>query len=60
MGKDDPDPETIYLPKKVPVYITYVTSWADQDGNVQFRKDVYGLDIVLYEHLTNTISAFSN
>jgi murein L,D-transpeptidase YcbB/YkuD len=60
MGKDDPDPETIYLPKKVPVYITYVTSWADQNGNVQFRKDVYGLDIVLYEHLTNTIAAFSN
>jgi murein L,D-transpeptidase YcbB/YkuD len=37
--------------KKVPVYITYVTCWADDDGKLQFRQDVYGLDIVLYDHL---------
>ncbi len=60
MGKDDPDPETIYLPKKVPVYITYITCWGNEDGNVQFRKDVYGLDIVLYDHLVNVINAMSN
>jgi len=41
----------ISLPEKVPVYLTYVTSWVDQAGSVQLRKDVYGLDIVLYTHL---------
>jgi murein L,D-transpeptidase YcbB/YkuD len=51
MSEDNPDPTTIYLPKKVPVYITYVTCWADENGTLQFRNDVYGLDIVLYEHL---------
>ncbi len=51
MGEDNPDPTTIYLPKKVPVYITYTTCWADENNNLQFRKDVYGLDIVLYDHL---------
>ena len=51
MGEDNPDPSSIYLPKKVPVYITYVTSWVDENGTLQFRQDVYGLDIVLYDHL---------
>ena len=51
MGDDSSEPTTVYLPKKVPVYITYVTCWADENGNLQFRKDVYGQDIVLYDHL---------
>ncbi|MDB5131706.1 MAG: L,D-transpeptidase [Mucilaginibacter sp.] len=51
MASDRPDPTTIYLPKKVPVYITYVTCWADESGTLQFRQDVYGLDIVLYANL---------
>jgi murein L,D-transpeptidase YcbB/YkuD len=51
MDEDNPDPSVIYLPKKVPVYITYVTCWADENNTLQFRQDVYGLDIVLYDHL---------
>lgn len=38
------EPETVRLKKHVPVYITYRTAWADQDGVVQFREDIYGLD----------------
>jgi len=53
MAADKPDPTTINLPAKVPVYITYVTSWADSTGNVQFAKDVYGLDAVLYNALAS-------
>jgi murein L,D-transpeptidase YcbB/YkuD len=41
----------ISLPKKVPVYLTYFTAWTDQAGTIQVRKDVYGLDIVLYTYL---------
>lgn len=44
----------IALPKKVPVYLTYMTSWVDANGTVQIRKDVYGLDIVLYTYLQKT------
>ena len=55
MGKDDPDPTMVYLPKKTAVYITYVTCWADESGNLQFRNDVYGLDIVLWEHLSRLL-----
>ncbi|HEY5327051.1 MAG TPA: L,D-transpeptidase family protein [Mucilaginibacter sp.] len=55
MAEDNPDPTTIYLSKKVPLYITYVTCWADENGTLQFRKDVYGLDIVLYDHLLKSL-----
>jgi murein L,D-transpeptidase YcbB/YkuD len=51
MDEDNDKPTEIGLPKKVPVYITYVTCWADESGTIQFRPDVYGLDIVLYGHL---------
>lgn len=48
---NNPNPTSIWLPKKVPIYITYLTCWSDEVGNLQFRNDVYGLDIVLYDHL---------
>jgi murein L,D-transpeptidase YcbB/YkuD len=51
MDEDNPDPTNIALPKKTPIYITYVTCWADDNGTLQYRHDVYGLDVVLYAHL---------
>ncbi|WP_254659525.1 L,D-transpeptidase family protein [Mucilaginibacter sp. PPCGB 2223] len=50
-GKDNPEPTRLYLPKKVPVYITYITCWVDETGTIQYRKDIYAQDIVLYAHL---------
>jgi murein L,D-transpeptidase YcbB/YkuD len=55
MAADNPDPTTIGLPKKVPVYITYITCWPDLNGTLQTRKDVYGLDVVLYASLKNLV-----
>jgi murein L,D-transpeptidase YcbB/YkuD len=52
MAEDNPDPTTINLKPKAPVYITYVTCWADSTGALQVRPDVYGLDIVLYNALS--------
>ena len=51
IGEDNTKPTSLYLPKKVPVYITYTTCWTDESGQIQTRPDVYGLDIVLYAHL---------
>jgi len=56
MAADNPDPTSIALPKKTPIYITYVTCWADEAGALQSRQDVYGLDIVLYAHLKKFLS----
>jgi L,D-transpeptidase YcbB len=54
MSEDNPAPTTISLSPKVPVYLTYVTAWAD-NGKVEVRKDVYGLDIVLYANLQKLV-----
>jgi murein L,D-transpeptidase YcbB/YkuD len=32
------------LSRPVPVYFTYVTAWAEPDGRVVFRPDIYGRD----------------
>lgn len=56
MSEDNPDPTNISLPKKTPIYITYITCWADDNGTLQYRQDVYGLDIVLYSHLKMLVS----
>ena len=57
MEEDDPAPQDIALRPRIPVYITYVTCWVDEDGKLQFRRDVYGLDIVLYDHLKKYLPA---
>ncbi|HUH13647.1 MAG TPA: L,D-transpeptidase family protein [Longimicrobiales bacterium] len=32
------------LKEKIPVYILYFTTWAEEDGTVRFHHDVYGRD----------------
>lgn len=43
--------ETVSLPRPVPVHLLYWTSWAEPDGSVQFRPDIYGRDAVLAKAL---------
>ena len=37
-------PVDITLTKPIPVYFTYVTAWAEPEGRVEFRPDLYGRD----------------
>lgn len=46
-----PEAKDIFLKPTFPVYLTYVTAWADANGSLQFRKDIYGLDVVLDSYL---------
>lgn len=34
----------VRLKAHIPVHITYLTAWANKDGSVHFRKDIYGRD----------------
>lgn len=34
----------VTLPKGVPVLLVYFTAWVDRDGQLNFRKDIYGHD----------------
>lgn len=51
MSENQTEAKDIALPKKVPVYLTYTTAWSDANSVLQLRKDVYGLDIVLYTYM---------
>ncbi len=37
-------PLRLDLPRPVPIYLLYWTAWAEDDGPVHFRRDVYGRD----------------
>lgn len=38
------DTRTLKLEKPITVYLMYMTAWADEDGTVHFRDDLYGHD----------------
>lgn len=38
---------SIALSDPIPVYLVYFTAWVDQDGQTQFRPDLYGRDDLL-------------
>jgi L,D-transpeptidase YcbB len=40
----------VKLDKKVPLYIDYYTAWVDDDGNINFRDDVYRKDKKLLDY----------
>ncbi|MEO1694757.1 MAG: L,D-transpeptidase family protein [Pseudomonadota bacterium] len=41
---DGGQPVDVKLEQPVPVYFTYLTAWAEADGSIEFRPDVYGRD----------------
>lgn len=43
----------VILKQKWPVFITYFTSWADEEGRVHFLSDIYGHDERLANQLFN-------
>lgn len=36
--------EDVKLKTQVPLYLTYITAWANEDGVVHFREDIYNRD----------------
>lgn len=50
---------SIRLKKKIPVYITYFTAWADQNGKVSYFGDIYGRDRLL-DRALNSVKVASN
>ena len=42
---------SVKLNRKIPVHVRYYTAWADDDGAVSFRSDIYGYDQMQYNLL---------
>ncbi len=48
---DAPRPHYQRLAEPIPVDLVYVTAWADDEGRIHYRKDIYGYDQALSEQL---------
>ncbi len=48
--------EIVDMPRAIPVYIVYFTTWVDENGGVNFREDVYDHDTRLWEALKPVLS----
>lgn len=44
-------PQIVNLPDPIDVHVVYWTSWADANGQVNFRNDLYGRDALLEEEI---------
>ncbi len=42
-----PKSETVKLPAKIPVHLTYFTAWPDAAGKIQYFNDIYGRDTAM-------------
>lgn len=51
---------TFKLPNKIPIYITYFTTWANEDGQISFYQDVYDRDAELSNILFPESTVASN
>ncbi len=41
---DEGKTQTVHLPKPVPIYVAYFSTWVDEDGITHFYSDVYDRD----------------
>jgi murein L,D-transpeptidase YcbB/YkuD len=41
---------TVNLPRRLPIYLTYLTTWVDELNNIYFSSDTYGRDKRVLEH----------
>src|SRR5262249_21238669 len=39
--------QAVTVPEPVPVHFFYFTAWVDERGDVEFRRDLYGIDELL-------------
>lgn len=46
---DSDRPVKVILDDKMPLYIVYNTCWVDDDGELNFRPDIYGFDEAQYQ-----------
>jgi murein L,D-transpeptidase YcbB/YkuD len=52
------DTSRIKVPKPVPVFVTYETAYADLDGKVQFRPDIYGRDADIWQSIAAPLGRY--
>ncbi len=52
---DGQAPQTVLLPRPVPVHLQYWTAWVDGEGRIQYRNDIYERDARLLKELKGSM-----
>ncbi len=47
--------QTVRLPELIDIHLLYWTAWADEDGTIHFRKDLYDRDKTLYKAICEEV-----
>jgi murein L,D-transpeptidase YcbB/YkuD len=50
---DDPATRFVDLQRRLPIYLVYITSWVTEDGQLNFRRDLYRRDASVANALAN-------
>jgi L,D-transpeptidase YcbB len=50
---DSGESQSVPLPRKLPVHITYFTAWPDSSGKIVYYSDIYGRDEAMQKAMTN-------
>lgn len=53
-GSTTDESRAVYLNEPVKVHVQYLTAWADEDGLVQVREDLFGRDAAVAEGLASS------
>lgn len=48
---DGGENQALHLPKKIPIYLVYMTAWVDREQNLNFRKDIYDRDQLMLANI---------
>ncbi|MCW8937279.1 MAG: L,D-transpeptidase family protein [Flavobacteriales bacterium] len=50
-------PKTVRFENPIPVHLVYLTTWADDEGTVYFRRDIYDRDLALLTALKKSYNS---
>ena len=53
------EPQWVSLSQEMPVYLSYITSWVDDKGLINFREDIYDIDMEQLTMLKHNSSALA-
>ena len=47
----------IFLKERIPVHITYQTAWVDENGEINYRSDIYDRDTIIFAAMENSTNS---
>lgn len=53
---DSRNSQSVALPKKIPIYLTYFTAWPDETGKIRYYNDIYERDAAMQRAIDGVVN----